>query len=336
MRIGLAYDLKDSLQTGHGSTDDAFEEYDSIETVEAITSALKVIGHEVVWLSGGREFLTKILHEQVDIVFNIAEGRGDGRSRESQVPGVLEMLDIPHTGSDPQCLAICLDKPLTKKIVAAEGVKTPQWKVITDIEQLHKLSWGGFPFPVFLKPSHEGSSKGIRIKNMVEHIKEAQREIAVLLAQYRQPVMVEEFIAGDEVTVGVVGNSPPKILGIMRVLPKTRQKNFIYSIEVKRDWERLVEYECPPHLESTVVEKIVDASLKIYRVLGCYDCARIDFRVGSDGNPYFLEINPLPGLNPRSSDLPIMVRKMGLDFNELISEILDAALNRYQLCVPVK
>jgi D-alanine-D-alanine ligase len=144
---------------------------------------------------------------------------------------------------------------------------------------------------------------------------------------------VEEFIAGDEVTVGVIGNSPPRIVGIMRVLPKTRQKHFIYSIEVKRDWERLVEYECPARLESTVLERITDASLKIFKVLGCYDFARIDFRVSADGIPYFIEINPLPGLNPKSSDLPIMAYKMNMDFQELISEILDAALQRYPLCV---
>jgi len=336
MRIGLAYDLKESLQPRHGVPDDALEEYDSIETVEAITSALKALDHEVIWLGGGREFLAAILHERVDIVFNIAEGRGDGRSREAQVPGVLEMLEIPYTGSAPQCLAICLDKPLTKRIVATEGVRTPQWRVITDSEQLHELSWNGFPFPVFLKPSHEGSSKGIRTGNMAEHIIQATKEITVLLDQYRQPVMVEEFIAGDEVTVGVLGNSPPKILGIMRVLPKIKQKNFIYSIEVKRDWERLVQYECPANLERTVIEKIADASLKIYKVLGCHDFARIDFRVGYDGIPYFLEINPLPGLNPRSSDLPIIANMKGLDFNELISGILDAALNRYQQCVPVR
>ncbi|UCC59532.1 MAG: D-alanine--D-alanine ligase, partial [Dehalococcoidia bacterium] len=187
----------------------------------------------------------------------------------------------------------------------------------------------GFPFPVFLKPSHEGSSKGIRSGNMVEHTVQAKKKITALLDQYRQPVMVEEFIAGEEVTVGILGNSPPEILGIMRVLPKTKQKTFVYSIEVKRDWERLVQYECPANLDGKVIEKITDASLRIYKVLGCYDFARIDFRVGYDGIPYFLEINPLPGLNPKSSDLPIIAYSKGLDYRELISVILDAALSRY-------
>jgi len=335
MKIGLAYDLKDALPRGQGLPDDAFEEYDSIETVEAISDVLKALGHEVVWLGGGRDFLAAILCERVDIVFNIAEGRGDGRSREAQVPGVLEMLSIPYTGSDSQCLAICLDKPLTKSIVAAEGARTPQWRVITDSEQLHEISWNGFPFPVFIKPSHEGSSKGIRAGNIVERSTQATKEITALLDQYRQPVMVEEYIEGDEVTVGVLGNSPPRILGVMRVLPKTKQRNFIYSIEVKRDWERLVQYECPANLEQTVLDKIREASLKIFKVLGCYDFARIDFRVGKDGIPYFLEINPLAGLNPRSSDLPILARMQGMDFPELVSGILNAALKRYQQCVPV-
>ena len=332
MRIGLSYDLKETVRIRQDLPEDALEEYDSVETLETIAAALKALGHTTVWLGGGKEFLTNILQERVDVVFNIAEGRGDFRSREAQVPCVLEMLDMPYTGSDPQCLAICLDKPLAKKLAAAEGVSTPRWLVITDIEQLQRTTWNGFPFPTVVKPSHEGSSKGIRIGNRVEHIRQAVDLVVELLDRYRQPVIVEEFIAGDEVTVGVLGNSPPKVLGIMRVLPKIRRENFIYSLEVKRDWERLVEYECPAQLDGITAQRIMDASLKIFTVLGCRDFARIDFRVSAEGVPYFLEINPLPGLNT-SSDLPIMACKMGLDFQGLISEILGAALERYPQCV---
>jgi len=155
-----------------------------------------------------------------------------------------------------------------------------------------------------------------------------RQAVTRLLESYRQPVMVEEFIAGDEVTVGVVGNDPPAVLGIMRVLPRERKGDFVYSLEVKRDWERLVEYECPARLPQTVLAKITEFSLTTFQALGCRDFARLDFRVSPEGVPYFLEINPLPGLNPRSSDLPIMARRLGWTYQELVTAVVKAALKR--------
>jgi D-alanine-D-alanine ligase len=150
-----------------------------------------------------------------------------------------------------------------------------------------------------------------------------------LLEQYQQPIMVEEFISGDEVTVGIVGNSPPKLVGMMRILPKKRDRFFVYSLEVKRDWQNQVEYECPAQLEAKVLKKLADFSLKAFETLGCRDFARMDFRISPEGTPHFLEINPLPGLNPKSGDLPIMAGKMGWTYEALISAILNAALQRY-------
>lgn len=155
---------------------------------------------------------------------------------------------------------------------------------------------------------------------------------ADLLQHYRQPILVEEFIAGEEVTVGMIGNSPAKVLGIMRIVPKKKTDNFVYSIEVKRDWKRMVDYECPAQLEKATLKKIADSSLKAFAVLGCRDFGRIDFRISRDGTPYFLEINPLAGLNPESSDLPIMAGKLGLSYQSLISSILSAAIARYPQC----
>lgn len=332
MKIGLAYDLKEDFRISQSQAEDALEEYDSRETVEAIAAALTARGHSVVKLGGGRTFLTNIQRESVDLVFNIAEGRGTGRSREAQVPCILEMLDIPYSGSDPQCLAICLDKPLTKKLVAMAGLPTPKWQMVTSREQLDIIDWDDFPFPAFLKPAYEGSSKGIRLGSRVRSIKELAEAVGALLERYQQPVMVEEFIAGDEVTVGLVGNSPPKVLGIMRIVPKKKEGHFIYSLEVKRDWERLVDYECPAELKRKTIQEITDVSLQTFATLGCRDFARLDFRVSQDGTPYFLEINPLPGLNPKSSDLVIMARKMGWQYEELISAVLDAALEKYPQC----
>jgi D-alanine-D-alanine ligase len=332
MRIGLAYDLKSAVPLAENSTDDALEEYDSRETVETIADALSAAGHSAVMLGGGEEFLENILRQKVDLVFNISEGRGNSRSRESQVPAVLEMLGIPYSGSDAHCLTVCLDKPWAKKLVAAEGVATPSWRLVNDEESLSQLAWE--KFPAIVKPAYEGSSKGIRLSSVVDNIGRLQEEVSRLLNAYRQPIMVEEFITGDEVTVGVIGNSPPKVIGMMRILPRKRDERFVYSLEVKRDYLNLVDYESPPKIDDKVLADIASASLKIFNCLGCRDFARIDFRVGADGLPYFLEINPLPGLGTYS-DLVIMAQKLGWTHQGLIQAVLEAALKRCSPCVAV-
>jgi len=334
MRVGLSYDLKSAVPLDAAGPEDALEEYDSRETVEIIAAALTTAGHSVVMLGGGGEFLENIRREPVDIVFNIAEGRGNSRSRESQVPGVLEMLGIPYTGSDAHCLTVCLDKPLAKKLVAAEGVATPQWQLITDEENLSRIAWEQSPFPVIVKPAYEGSSKGIRLTSVVDNVGSLPAEVSRLLGAYRQPVVVEEFITGDEVTVGIIGNAPPRVVGIMRIVPRKREGRFVYSLEVKRDYLNLVDYECPPRLADEIKERIAPASLKVFKVLGCRDFGRLDFRVSPEGVPYFLEINPLPGLGAYS-DLVIMAQKMGWTYQGLIQAVLEAALKRYSPCVAV-
>jgi len=333
MKIGLAYDLKEAVNSTSSCPEDTLEEYDSPETVEAIATTLENLGHSVVKLGGGKEFIANILQNNVEFVFNISEGLGNHKSREAQVPSILEMLDIPYSGSDPQCLAICLDKSLTKRLVIAAGVRTPKWQFITSHRQLKETTYDDLLLPVFVKPAYEGSSKGIRLGSRAETVVQIVEVAAELLQHYEQPVIVEEFIAGDEVTVGIIGNSPPKILGIMRVLPKNRSSYFIYSLEVKREWEQLVDYECPAHLETATLEEIANSSLKVFKTLGCRDFARLDYKLSTEGVPYFLEINPLAGLNPKSSDLPIMTNKLGWTYQALISAILNAALQRYPQCV---
>jgi D-alanine-D-alanine ligase len=333
MKIGLAYDLKESVIRTSGCPEDALEEYDSPETVEALVAALETLGHSVVKLGGGREFIANILQNNVDFVFNVSEGLGNQRSREAQVPAILEMLGIPYSGSDPQCLAICLDKALTKSLIATAGIRTPKWQLIKDYRQLKEIPRDGFPLPAFVKPAYEGSSKGIRLGSRAETETQITEVATELLEHYRQPVIVETFIAGDEVTVGIVGNSPAKILGIMRVVAKNSSPYFIYSLEVKREWEQLVDYECPASLETDILDEIASSSLKVFKVLGCRDFARLDFKLNLEGVPYFLEINPLAGLNPKSSDLSIMAHKLGWTYQALITDILNAALQRYPQCV---
>ncbi len=333
MRIGLSYDLKEAISSGRDNLpEDAFEEYDYPATVNFIISAFESVGHTVIRLGGGRQFLENILQTNVDIVFNIAEGRGTYRSREAQIPSILEMLGIPYSGADPECLALCLDKPTTKKLVSFEGVTTPAWYMIKNANELDSLPWGKIIFPLIIKPAYEGSSKGVRLNSIARSKQEACKIAGKIIDLYKQPVMLEDFVNGDEVTVGIVGNSPPKIVGMMRILPRKRTDYFVYSLEVKRDWRSQVDYECPTKLDSTVLENIAAASLKAYTMLECRDFARVDFRIGVDGTPYFIEINPLPGLGDYS-DLVIMAVKMGWSHEALVRAVLNAALERSRLCV---
>ncbi len=334
MRIGLSFDLKPDKAPVNNYIDDSMEEYDSMETVELIKSSIEANGHRVTLLGGGSAFLDKIGKEKVDLVFNIAEGQGNYRSRESQVPAILEMLDIPYSGSDPLCLGICLDKELTKKMVAMEGVITPKWQMVKDFEELHSIDWKEFEFPLMIKPAHEGSSKGVRLSSVAMNMKELEAEVKRQFDGYHQALMVEEFIVGDEVTVGITGNCPAQVLAMMRILPRQKTEHFVYSIEVKRDYLRQVDYECPPKLDACTIKKLEDASLRIFDILGCRDFSRIDFRLDKEGNPYFLEINPLPGLG-NHSDLVIMAGILGISHKELVKKILSAALKRYSSCLPL-
>ncbi|MBN1945582.1 MAG: hypothetical protein JW797_07885 [Bradymonadales bacterium] len=328
MRIGLSYDMKAEVPTPTGGPEDALEEYDTAETVGIIEEALQQGGNTVIRLGGGVAFLQAALRTPLDLVFNIAEGRGHYRSREAHVPSVLEMLDLPYSGADPQCLAVCLDKPLAKTIVAAAGVATPQWKFVGSQQELEQIAWEAFPFPAFVKPAFEGSSKGVRLASVVDNPSELRRVAGWQLEQYHQPVMVEQYIEGQEITVGILGNTPPRVLGIMRILPKRSFDRFVYSLEVKRDWKNLVEYECPAQLDGILLEKIEKSSILAFQALGCRDFGRVDFRLDTEGTPYFLEINPLAGLGTYS-DLVLMAIKLGWTHQELIREIFTAALVRY-------
>jgi D-alanine-D-alanine ligase len=329
MRIGVTYDLKSDAPSPPSAPDDYQEEFDSPATVEAVARVLRGLGHDAVKLGDGRELLQQLLADPPDFVFNFAEGQGIGRSREARVPAVLEMLGIPFTGSDPLTLAATLDKDCAKRLVQSVGVKVPRWRLIETQEELDDLETRGqLPYTAIIKPAWEGSSKGIRGQCVVDDAAACIAAIEAIRRNQRQPVLVEEFIDGDELTVGVIGNDPPRILGVMRVLPRRRTERFIYSLEVKRDWENQVRYECPARLPPNHIQVVEDAALRAYRVLGCRDVARVDFRL-REGIPYFLEVNPLPGLNPNSGDVVILAGMSGWSYEKLIGGILQAALDRY-------
>lgn len=328
MRIGITYDLKADEPTRPDLPDDLQEEFDSPVTINALAGVLRDLGHEVELLGDGRELLERLLAGPPDMVFNMAEGHGVGRSREARVPAVLEMLGIPHTGSDPLTLAVTLDKDCAKRLAASAGVTVPGGVVLyPDALSGTESAIRDLRFPVIVKPAWEGSSKGIRGKCLVERPEEIAAVVQAQARDYRQPVLVEEYIQGDELTVGIVGNDPPQIVGVMRVRPVRPNGPFIYSLEVKRDWRAQVEYECPARLPPEVSRRVEESALAVYQVLGCRDVSRIDFRL-RDGVPYFLEVNPLPGINPESSDLVILARLAGWSYPQLIAAIFDAALRR--------
>jgi D-alanine-D-alanine ligase len=239
------------------------------------------------------------------------------------------MLGIPYSGSDPLTLAVTLDKDCAKRLVASVGVAMPNGAVVSMQNAKCKMHDAKWHYPVIVKPAWEGSSKGIRRHCVVERADELPVVVESLWRDHRQPVLVEEFIQGDEVTVGIVGNESPRIVGIMRVLPRTPGERFVYGLETKRDFRRLVSYECPARLPEDTLKAVADAALKAHHVLGCRDVSRVDFRV-RDGFPYFLEVNPLPGLNPETSDLVILAGLSGWSYSKLICSILEAALQRCQ------
>ena len=329
MRIGLSFDAKPrEAVLPKGAPDDLFEEYDPEETVAAIEGAIVECGHEVVRLGGGRDFLEKVLGERLDFVFNIAEGRGTYRSREGQIPSVLEMLGIPYSFSDPLTLAISLDKPLTKRMVSDAGVAVADEWVVTTPQDLEALCAAPPGFPLFAKPAFEGSSKGVRNSSLLRSAAELESRVGPMLSHYRQPVLVETFIEGDEYTVGVLGNDPPEAVGAVRVRPKRGPDPFfVYSVEAKRDWQNQLAYDVPPPIRGEALARLYSDAVKAFRAIGCRDVARVDFRM-RNGTPVFMEINPLPGLSPAYGDLPLLAKGMGMGYPELMRRMLSAAFDR--------
>jgi D-alanine-D-alanine ligase len=230
---------------------------------------------------------------------------------------------------------VCLDKDWARRIVQSAGLAVPHAMTISfgsqkppDLARLGDvLAESGLELPVIAKPTCEGSSKGVRSKSLIEDAAEFGSTVYELWQSYRQPILVEEFIDGKELTVGIVGNDPPKVLGIMQVKPRQPTKHFIYSIEVKRNYKEMATYECPAKLPEEELTAVEEAALAAFEVLGCRDVARIDFRL-RDGVPYFIEANPLPGLSPISGDIVWIAGFMKVSHQELVGRIVDAALTR--------
>ena len=313
MRIGLTYNLKSEQKLDATDPDDRYEEFDSLETIEALENSFRVHGHTPVRLGWGPAMLDRLRDANVDGVFNLAEGIG-GRGRESQVPAVLEMLGIPCSGSDAVAIGITLDKALAKMLAKANGIPTAPFQTADGRSPMA----GELRYPLFAKPSCEGSSMGITASSRCTN--ERELNAAIRRLSVYGPVLIEEFLPGDEFTVGIIGG---EVLGVMQVVPRTREEHFIYSLEVKRDYTNRVEYRFVDRRD------VADVALAVWNAFGLRDFARVDVRCDRDGKPNFVEVNPLPGVHPVNSDLVILGRGMGWSYDKLIGRILEVIIGRW-------
>jgi D-alanine-D-alanine ligase len=335
MRIALLHNprMAESAEPAPAGADDAFEEDDPPETIDAIAASLREPGWTVDPVLADRRLPWRLEEGRFDFVFNIAEGRGR-RCREAVPAAVCELLGLPFTGSDALTLAVTLDKAIARRVVAPEVRVAPA--VLVDSGQAAgRLD--SLRFPVIVKPNDEGSSKGIREwpGPIAADPEQALRHCRWLHATYGCPVLVEEFLPGMEVTVGLAGNAGDvRLVGMMAIEPVGAANGpFVYSVEVKRDWQRRVRYTVPPRLPAETLEELEAAARSAWQLLGCRDLARIDFRLDGAGRPHFLECNPLPGLHPVNSDIVLLSRDT-LPYRRLVQGVVHDAATRLGFALP--
>ena len=343
MRLGLAYNQRPTaisprrdaaLSPRVSSTTDQFAEWDEPETIAAVADALRAFG-DVVPLEATGDFPRRLAEARVDLLFNMAEGLV-GPSREAQVPAIAEFLGIPYTASDPLTLAIALHKGRTKEILRQRGVPTAPYLLLESFGELGRLD--GAEYPLFLKPAWEGSSKGITAANRVESPRAAKARAEHLLATYREPVLAEWYLPGDEFTVAVLGNDgDTRCLPLIRYRFETLPEGAlpIMGFEAKWVWDTpeasLDVLECPAEVAPDLARRIEAAGLAAYRAIGCRDWARVDVRLDAHGVPNVLEVNPLPGIIPdpaANSCFPRAAAHAGLSYAELIQSVVRIAWRR--------
>lgn len=350
LNVAVLANLKQNAPSYPGMTEDAWAELDSPTTVQAICAALEAGGHRATFLEGDLSLVETLPKLKPDICFNICEGHW-GDSRESHVPAILEMLRIPYTGSGVLTLALTLDKPVTKRVLSFHKLPTPAFQVFERVDEPFEAR----PvFPLFVKPSREGTGMGVSASSIVWNEAELRLRLAEQLARYRQPIMAERFIRGREVTVGVIGNLRPpvarrmppderaeRIIQGLQFLPPLEvdfaqypeSEGGVYTNRMKTEWAHDFRYLCPAPLDAGLVAQLNWLTAAVFRVTGCVDVARVDFRLDADhgDKPYILEVNPLPGLAPGLSDLVLESAAIGMSYEALINGILDAARARHKL-----
>jgi D-alanine-D-alanine ligase len=324
--IGLCYDLKEDYFKAGFSASEVME-FDDEETIIGLEDALCNLGHKVERIGNGRELALRLAHsDRWDLVFNIAEGL-KGRSREAQVPAVCELFAQAYTFSDPLTCALTLDKALTKRVVRDRGLPTAPFAVVNSTAVAQAVS---LPMPLFLKPVAEGSSKGVTGRSFVKTQEELVTTCKILLEQFQQPILVETFLPGREVTVGIIGNgSNSRIVGVMEVIFTDQAETSAYTALNKDEYLERVSYRLLIDSEPLAAQA-KHLALDVYHTLGCRDTARVDLRCDANGVLQFMEINPLPGLNHIRSDLVIMGRLAGVSYTEIIAEIVESAWQRYK------
>ncbi len=322
MNIGITFDLREKyLKLGFGEEETA--EFDKKSTIDSIDVTLKELGHSTEKI-GNIWDLTKKLNKGKtwDLVFNIAEGlRGIGR--EAQVPAILDAYDIPYTFSDPLILALSLHKGMTKRVLRDLGIPTPNFYEVYKIEDVKNVK---LEYPLFAKPNAEGTGKGITAKSKIKNKKELYEICEYLLKTFKQPVLVEEFLPGREFTTGIVGTGEKaKIIGSMEVLLLDGAEPDAYSYANKEDWIGKINYKL---VNDSIVRKAEKFALEAWKGLGCRDAGRVDIRIDKNGMPNIIELNPLAGIHPTHSDLPIICSMKNIHYKTLINWILESATER--------
>lgn len=311
-------------------------EYDPPHTIEMIKHGIESSGHEYIFIEADENFLESVKKVKPDIVFNRAEGIR-GESRESHIPAILEMLGIPYVGANVLSTAVCLNKGWTKKFLAFHNILTPQFHILSNVRQVNNLE---FKYPIILKPNEEGSSVGINEDNVVIEKKHLVKKLGAMLKEYNQPILAEQFIQGREFSVGVLDGLGPKpeVLAILEIdfSKFPAEVAGVFGQKAKTIYEGLDHYVCPAKIPKDLKKKIERVSIEICRLLEIPDFARIDFRMDDDENLYFLEINPLPGMDfdPDNQDIsffPYMAMKSGYTYDQLIQKLIDSAARRYGL-----
>jgi D-alanine-D-alanine ligase len=323
LRVGFTFDLR-SDYLARGMSEEETAEFDSPVTIDAIDTTLRKMGFAVDRIGHIQNLVGRLAAgHRWDVVFNICEGV-KGVAREAQVPAILEAFDIPYVFSDPLTLAAALDKGTTKTIVRAAGVPTPDFAVVATPTDIAKVD---LPFPVFVKPVAEGSGKGVSARSHVVNRKALDAECRRLLYQFDQPVLVETFASGREFTVGITGTDDQAlILGVMEVLPTKEAEAHGYGFDNKENYEGRFDYCLATDAEG---KRAGEVGLAAYRAMRCRDGGRVDVRSNANGEPQFLEVNPLAGLNPERSDLIFIARFAGVTFDQLIGRIVNSCLARY-------
>ncbi|MBK8945570.1 MAG: ATP-grasp domain-containing protein [Ignavibacteriae bacterium] len=325
MNIGITFDLRDQyLKLGFGEEETA--EFDKESTISAIDDTLKELGYTTERI-GNIWDLTKKLNKgkSWDLVFNIAEGlRGIGR--EAQVPAILDAYNIPYTFSDPLVLSLTLHKGMTKRVLRDLGIPTPNFFEVHKIGDVKKVK---LKYPLFAKPNAEGTGKGISAKSKIKNKKELFEVCENLLTTFKQPVLVEEFLPGREFTTGVVGTGEnAKVIGSMEVILLDSAEPDAYSYANKEDWQGKINYKL---VNDKVVKKAEKFVLDAWKGLGCRDAGRVDVRVDRNGIPNIIELNPLAGIHPTHSDLPIICSMKKIEYRTLLNWIIESASERIKI-----